>query len=268
MNTVPHLTRDDDVIGRLLDESGVDPSPALRASLLELRTAGTGPAPAPSAELAAFLAPATSPPRPRRRLAKGAMIGLAAAAATGLGVSGVAAANPQFPETTGHVVRQVIGFFDPAPGGVPAPQAPEEPAVPSGGTTGQAEPASPAAGTSGSGTPGPAHSPGGGSKGKPAADRSGAKDSAHRPGHRAPDPAGALPLPGVPAPPAVPGRDGGRPGGQGSGAAAPDSTGPGRPAPDGSVPGRPDLKLPPGPGRPGSADLPAVPALPGAASGR
>ena len=56
------------------------------------------------------MAPATVPLRRPRRTFRGAAIGLAITAATGLGVSGVAAANPQFHAAADETVRRIVGF--------------------------------------------------------------------------------------------------------------------------------------------------------------
>jgi hypothetical protein len=94
--------------------------------------------------------PSSSPtgqviPFRRRRSVRGAALGLAVVAATGLGVSGVAAASPEFRAAAGTAVEQVVGFFDPSAAGrqaVPStdgnaggPGAPQQPA---GGTAGTA----------------------------------------------------------------------------------------------------------------------------------
>lgn len=102
----------EEFLRQLLDESDVPSSDALQESLLELRAAGSAQAAPPSAELAAFMSPNVIPLRPRRRAAKGAMIGVAVAAATGLGVTGVAAASPEFRSAADQTVQQVASFFN------------------------------------------------------------------------------------------------------------------------------------------------------------
>jgi len=111
-------------VRQLLADSGVDTSLPLQNALLDLRETAMLPAPAPSAELAAFMVPAPVPLRRPRRRFRGAAIGLAIAAATGLGVSGVAAANPQFQTAADDTVRRIVGFFAPAAGATLAPDRP------------------------------------------------------------------------------------------------------------------------------------------------
>jgi hypothetical protein len=116
---------DEEFLRQLLDESDVPSSDTLHDSLLELRAAGSAQAAPPSAELAAFLSPKVTPLRPRRRaarVAKGAMIGVAVAAATGLGVTGVAAASPGFRSAADQTVQQVASFFNNDDGGSPVQQ--------------------------------------------------------------------------------------------------------------------------------------------------
>lgn len=113
---------DEEFLRQLLDESDVPSSDTLQNWLLELRAAGSGPAAPPSAELAAFLSPKVTPLRPRRRGAKGALIGVAVAAATGLGVTGVAAASPEFRSAADQTVQQVASFFNNDGGGSPVQQ--------------------------------------------------------------------------------------------------------------------------------------------------
>jgi hypothetical protein len=112
----------EEFLRQLLDESDVPSSDALQESLLELRAAGSAQAAPPSAELAAFMSPNVTPLRSRRRVAKGAMIGVAVAAATGLGVTGVAAASPQFRSAADQTVQQVASFFNNDDGGSPVQQ--------------------------------------------------------------------------------------------------------------------------------------------------
>jgi hypothetical protein len=116
---------DEEFLRQLLDESDVPSSDTLHDSLLELRAAGSAQTAAPSAELAAFMSPKVTPLRPRRRAAKGAkgaMIGVAVAAATGLGVSGVAAASPEFRSAADQTMQQVASFFNNDDGGSPVQQ--------------------------------------------------------------------------------------------------------------------------------------------------
>ena len=113
---------DEEFLRQLLDESDVPSSDTLHDSLLELRAAGSAQAAPPSAELAAFMSPKVTPLRPRRRAAKGAMIGVAVAAATGIGVTGVAAASPEFRSAADQTVQQVASFFNSDDGGSPLQQ--------------------------------------------------------------------------------------------------------------------------------------------------
>lgn len=112
---------DDDAVRRLLDEAEVAPSDQLESSLLALRSAGEAvPAPEPSPELMAFMTPpGTAPviPLRRRRNVRGALMVAAALAGTGLGVSGVAAANPDFRSAADQAVQNVVGFFTPSAAG-------------------------------------------------------------------------------------------------------------------------------------------------------
>ncbi|EMY32800.1 adhesin-like protein [Arthrobacter crystallopoietes BAB-32] len=139
------VVNNDDAIRRLLDEAGVEQTAPLAASLLALKAAGSeAPVAGPSPELLAFMAPGTGEvpgtgdlpesdrtnvvPFRRRRGVRGAALGLAVVAATGLGVSGVAAANPDFRSAAGSAVEQVVRFFDPSTG--------SQQAVPAGDTRG------------------------------------------------------------------------------------------------------------------------------------
>ncbi|NKX49930.1 hypothetical protein HER39_04935 [Arthrobacter deserti] len=232
MTAVP--PNDDEFIRQLLTESGVDTSLPLQASLRQLRSAGTGPVPAPSAELAAFMAPAAVPLRRPRRAVRGAVIGLAIAAATGLGVSGVAAASPQFHAAADQAVRQVVGFFAPAGGG-PAQPAPAD-TLPE--TTDQARPEPPVSGTGAPAadepSPGPEQAPAapaGAGTGTPAAPAG--QDREDQAGERQ-----DLPAPGLPVPTGLPGQGSGRSGTPGLEVpAAP------RPAVPSGLPDLPDLPV-------------------------
>jgi hypothetical protein len=130
---------DDDAVRQLLDESGLAPSAPLESSLLALRAAGEAPIPAPSPEVLAYLTPAAGAatagaqvvPLRRRRTVRGALVLTAAVATTGLGVSGVAAANPDFRAAADQAVRHVVGFLAPSGTGQEAPRdhsVPEAPA--------------------------------------------------------------------------------------------------------------------------------------------
>jgi len=208
----------DDDIRRLLDEAGVEQTAPLAASLLALKAAGNdAPAAGPSPELLAFMAPGTGNVREsghttvvpfrRRRGVRSAALGLAVVAATGLGVSGVAAANPDFRSAAGSAVEQVVRFFDPAAGGqqaVPADDTPGGPADGSAhGPAGGAGNQDGAGGESGSGGSGSGNSrqAGGADDGSAAGN---GKDTAGSNAGNAADPAripeqagdGALPGPG------------------------------------------------------------------------
>ncbi|MCG2620808.1 hypothetical protein LVY72_02645 [Arthrobacter sp. I2-34] len=238
MTAVP--PNDEQFIRQLLDESGVGTSLPLQASLLEMRAAGSAPVPAPSAELAAFMIPATTAPavvplRGRRRTTKGLVIGLAVAAATGLGVSGVAAANPQFHAAADQAVRHVVGIFAPAAG----PQTPVQP-VPDATTPGHGDQAQPTPTKAGTQTPAPdrqSASP----AGTATAPAAGTGKPSTPPGEAAKESAkerNELPLvPDLPAPSGVPG--------VGS-----------------EKSGHPGPKVPVLPRPTGPADLPEVPVLP------
>ena len=110
---------DDDAVRLLLDEAEVAPSEQLESSLLALRSAGkASSAPEPSGELMVFMtttpAPAPVVPLRRHRNVRGALMVAAALAGTGLGVSGVAAANPDFRTAANQAVHNVVGFFAPS----------------------------------------------------------------------------------------------------------------------------------------------------------
>ncbi len=113
---------DDDAVRLLLDEAEVAPSEQLESSLLALRSAGkASSAPEPSGELMVFMtttpAPAPVVPLRRHRNVRGALMVAAALAGTGLGVSGVAAANPDFRTAADQAVHNVVGFFAPSAAG-------------------------------------------------------------------------------------------------------------------------------------------------------
>ncbi|GLB65830.1 hypothetical protein [Arthrobacter mangrovi] len=173
------VSHNDDDVRHLLEDAGLEQTSPLEASLMALRAAGHEPMQtAPSPELLAFMGPAADPscepsaepsatpspvapvvPLRRRRTMRGAALGLAVVAATGLGVSGVAAASPGFRAAAGTAVEQVVGFFDPSEAGrqaVPSTEAnpgdadaPEQPAF---GTSGNRTDSGPAGhGTAGAG---------------------------------------------------------------------------------------------------------------------
>lgn len=164
------VSHNDDV-RQLLEEAGLEQTSPLEASLMALRAAGReSMQAAPSPELLAFIGPSSEPsaeqspvaeviPFRRRRTVRGAALGLAVVAATGLGVSGVAAASPGFRAVAGTAVEQVVGFFDPSEAGrqaVPStegtPGDPVGPPQPAGGTSGNRSDSGPAdRGTAGSG---------------------------------------------------------------------------------------------------------------------
>jgi hypothetical protein len=133
---VKHLEiSDDDAVRRLLDEAEVASSDRLESALLALRSAGeASSAPEPSPELMVFMttpAPAPVVPLRRRRNVRGALMVAAALAGTGLGVTGVAAANPDFRTAADQAVQNVVGFFAPAASSKESPD-PAEHGVPAG----------------------------------------------------------------------------------------------------------------------------------------
>ncbi|WP_336714543.1 hypothetical protein [Arthrobacter sp. USHLN218] len=176
------VSHNDDDVRQLLEEAGLEQTSVLESSLMALRAAGHEPMQAaPSPELLAFMGPAADPssepslvaeviPFRRRRTVRGVALGLAVVAATGLGVSGVAAASPGFRAAAGTAVEQVVGFFDPSEAGrqaVPStdgkPGDPDGPQQPAGGTSGNRSDSGPAdRGTAGSGAG--AGEPAGGSR--------------------------------------------------------------------------------------------------------
>ncbi|WP_262103809.1 hypothetical protein [Arthrobacter sp. Marseille-P9274] len=96
--------------------TSVLPDPEAPATSVLPVTSAAGTAAAPKSS------PESSPtgqviPLRRRRTVRGAALGLAVVAATGLGVSGVAAASPEFRAAAGTAVDQVVGFFDPSDDG-------------------------------------------------------------------------------------------------------------------------------------------------------
>ncbi|MET1154504.1 hypothetical protein [Arthrobacter sp.] len=127
---------DDDVVRRVLDEADVAPSDQLESSLLALRSAGKASSvPEPSPELMVFMTtPATAPvvPLRRRRNVRGALMVAAALAGTGLGVSGVAAANPDFRTAADLAVQNVVVFFAPSAAGKTEAPGHAEQGVPAG----------------------------------------------------------------------------------------------------------------------------------------
>lgn len=233
MTAVP--PNDEQFIRQLLDESDVDTSLPLRTSLLELRAAGAAPAPAPSAELAAFMAPSVVPLRRSRKAIKGTLVGLAVVAATGLGVSGVAAANPEFRATAGQAVEQVVHLLTPAGHHAPPQQAP---AATTPGTPDQAQPVPAATDTQAPAGDRPSAGPTDTAT-APAAGTGSHKPSTPAARHKTDPAAGRKVLPKVPdlpVPTSLPGR-----GGQSDG---------------------PGLKVPTVPRPTGPADLPDLPTVP------
>lgn len=167
MNRAANNAANNDDVRQLLEEAGLEQTSGLEASLMALRAAGDEPmTTAPSPELLAFMGTAaqSSPMAPvvplrRRRTVRGAALGLAVVAATGLGVSGVAAASPEFRAAAGTAVGQVVGFFDPSQAGgqqVPStegkPGDADAPQQPASGTSGNRTGSGPAVhGTAGAG---------------------------------------------------------------------------------------------------------------------
>ena len=83
--------------------SGGGDNPGLSRALASLRDLGTGPAPAPSAELSALFGSNVMPLRRRRR--RGALLSVVVAASMGLGVGTVAAVSPDFR----HSLQDAVG---------------------------------------------------------------------------------------------------------------------------------------------------------------
>lgn len=101
--------RPEDELDALL--SGGGDNPALSRALASLRDLGTGPAPAPSAELSALFGSNVVPLRRHRR--RGALLGVVVAASMGLGIGTVAAVNPDFRHSLQDAVDGAVVLVQP-----------------------------------------------------------------------------------------------------------------------------------------------------------
>ncbi|WP_262107674.1 hypothetical protein [Arthrobacter sp. Marseille-P9274] len=91
--------------------SGGGDNPGLSRALASLRDLGTGPAPAPSAELSALFGSNVVPLRRRRR--RGALLSVVVAASMGLGVGTVAAVSPDFRHSLQDAVDGAVVLVQP-----------------------------------------------------------------------------------------------------------------------------------------------------------
>ena len=91
--------------------SGGGDNPGLSRALASLRELGTGPAPAPSAELSALFGSNVVPLRRRRR--RGALLSVVVAASMGLGVGTVAAVSPDFRHSLQDAVDGAVVLVQP-----------------------------------------------------------------------------------------------------------------------------------------------------------
>ena len=100
---------DEQLVDGMLSETGETDSAGLRLVLLELRSLANGPAPEPSAELAAFLTTgvATMASR-RRRKHRPVLLSLTIIAAMGLGIGAAAAASPEFRNAAQHAITTAV----------------------------------------------------------------------------------------------------------------------------------------------------------------
>lgn len=87
-----------DSVLHLLHEAGIPADPPLVGAVREISALGTGPAPEASAELAQLMADGGKVPAGRRNKRRITFIGGALAVSMGVGMSGVAAGTPYFPD--------------------------------------------------------------------------------------------------------------------------------------------------------------------------
>ncbi len=107
----------------LLQQSGSDDRPYLRALLSEIEAFGAGDVPTPSAGVLALMTPSTGVTRPRfpprRRTA--IVITLAIAASLGMGATAAAAAIPEVRHAAQNVIQTVMQVVAPGLGQTTAP---------------------------------------------------------------------------------------------------------------------------------------------------
>ncbi|MER2133785.1 MAG: hypothetical protein ABS910_03810 [Arthrobacter sp.] len=153
MNSKSSELGDAEAIRRLLAESGVEETPEISGTLVDLRAEARTPPPAPNAELEALFTAGVTPLRkPSRR--RGYLLGGAIIAAMAAGTTGVAAANGGLWITAEDAQAPAPVKFEQVPAPTPAPAdtdpatvppalpaAPEEPALgPAADNPGPAEP--------------------------------------------------------------------------------------------------------------------------------
>ena len=102
----------------LLEQSGFEDHPHLRALLGEIEALGAADAPAPSAELLALMVPSpgTAGPRLRPRHRGAVVVALAVAASLGLGATAAAAAIPEVRRAAQQVVESIVHAVVPGQG--------------------------------------------------------------------------------------------------------------------------------------------------------
>jgi hypothetical protein len=133
--------RPEDELDALL--SGGGDNPGLSRALVSLRELGSGPAPAPSAELSVLFGSNVMPLRRRRR--RGALLGVVVAASMGLGVGTVAAVSPDFRHSLQDAVDGAVVLVQPGvqaeeqndgghPGDAPVPVATRDSGGPAAGS--------------------------------------------------------------------------------------------------------------------------------------
>ncbi len=120
--------RDEQLVDDLLSETEETDSAGLRMVLLELRSLANGPAPEPSAELAAFLNPdiVTLASR-RRRKHRPILVSLTVIAAMSLGVGAAAAASPEFRNAAQHAISTAVSAITTAIHPSAPPRTPANP---------------------------------------------------------------------------------------------------------------------------------------------
>ncbi|MBT2514365.1 hypothetical protein [Arthrobacter sp. ISL-30] len=118
--STPH---DEQIVDQLLLETDTEDAAELRFALLELRSFAAGPPPAPSAKLAALMAPrlVSLDDRRKRKHHRAGLAALAVAMSMGMGSAAVAAADPGFRDKAQETITTLINTVTQPHQGHPVP---------------------------------------------------------------------------------------------------------------------------------------------------